>query len=94
LNSSLALAAGDLWPKKGRPVVKGLTLPKDGKNQTCPIGTLKFIKLIQNSILETGLSGVSIVLIKSVYLLTTKCTIICILSADCSIHETGLLAGV
>jgi len=26
LNSSLALAAGDLWPKKGRPiaVVKGL----------------------------------------------------------------------
>jgi len=28
LNSSLALTAGDLWPKKGRPiaVVKGLTL--------------------------------------------------------------------
>ena len=28
LNSSLALAAGDLWPKKGRPivVVKGLSL--------------------------------------------------------------------
>jgi len=27
LNSSLALAAGNLWPKKGRPiaVVKGLT---------------------------------------------------------------------
>jgi len=30
LNSSLALAAGNLWPKKGQPiaVVKGLMLPK------------------------------------------------------------------
>jgi len=30
-------------------------------------------------------------LIKSVYFLTSKCTIICIFSADCGVHETGLL---
>jgi len=42
-----------------------LTLLKDGKNQTFPIGILKFRKLIQNSIPETGLSGVSIFLKKS-----------------------------
>ena len=39
-----------------------LTLPKDGKNQTFPIGVLKFRKLMQNSIPENGLSGVSITL--------------------------------
>jgi len=40
---------------------------------------------------DTGLSGVSIVLLKSVYLLTTNGASICIFSADCSVHETGLL---
>jgi len=51
---------------------------------------------MQNSIPETGLSGVSIDLIKSVYLLTTstKCTIICIFSANCSVHEKGLLVHI
>jgi len=31
LNSSLAIEAGDLWPKKGRPIA----IVKEGKNDFC-----------------------------------------------------------
>jgi len=65
-----------------------LTFPIDDKNQTFPIRILKFRNAEQHTrdwlVWSHGFNKVSL-------LLTTKCTTICIFSADSSVYEPGLL---
>jgi len=70
-----------------------LTLPKDDKNLTFPMGILKFrnINAEQHNrdwLVWNQHSFNKVSLFTNYY---SECTIICIFSADCGVHETGLL---
>ena len=73
-----------------------LTLPTDGKNQTFPRGrpVLKFRNINAEQHTRDWLYWNQHSFNKVSLLLTTKCAIICIFSADCSVHETGLLVHI
>jgi len=68
-----------------------LTFPKDGINQTFPIGIPKFSNISPEQHTRDWLSWSQLSFSKVSLLLTAKSTTICIFAADCSVHESGLL---